>query len=226
MAFYDPKGARAGEREVGGITIPVLAAPRLKHRGFLADFVSGFGSLVAGMRVTLATFVRPSRIVTRQYPENRATLKMYDRYRAALRLVRDGQDRHLCTACRSCEKACPNASIAIETAKGAITGKNEIQSFVWRLDTCTFCNLCVVACPFDALEMKGDFEHAVFDRRLLVFNLNTYAGPHAALWDKVEGEEQRAQLAVRVGPYDGAVPLNGTQLPGLPAPARIRGGAA
>jgi len=226
MAFYDPKGARAGVRAVGGLEIPVLTAPRLKHRGFLPDLLNGLGSLLAGMRVTLATVIRPSRIVTRQYPENRATLKMYERYRAVLRLVRDGQERHLCTGCRGCEKACPNGSIAVETAKGAITGKNELQSFVWRFDTCTFCNLCVVACPFDALEMKGDFEHAVFDRRLLVFNLNTYAGPHAALWDKVEGEEQRARLAQKIGPYDGPVPLNGAQLPGLPARATESGGKA
>jgi formate hydrogenlyase subunit 6/NADH:ubiquinone oxidoreductase subunit I len=224
MAFYDPRGAGAGAREVGGRTIPVLTAPRLRHRGFLADLLNGIGSLAAGMRVTLATFIRPSRIVTRQYPENRATLKMYERYRAVLRLVHDAQGRHLCTACRNCEKACPNGSIAIGAAKGAITGKNELQSFVWRFDSCTFCNLCVVACPFEALEMKGDFEHAVFDRRLLVFNLNRYAGPHASLWDKVEGEEQRARLSVRVGPYDGPVPLNGAELPGLPARARDPGG--
>jgi len=226
MAFYDPKGARAGESEVGGRAIPILAAPRLEHHGFLCDLLNGLASLFAGMRVTFATVIRPSRIVTRQYPENRATLKMYDRFRAALRLVHDGQGRHQCTACRSCEKACPNASIAIETAKGAITGKNELKSFVWRLDTCAFCNLCVVACPFDALEMTGDFEHAVFDRRLLVFNLNRYAGPHAALWDKVEDEAQRARLTASVGRYSGNVPLNGALLPGLRARARDPGGPA
>ena len=226
MAFYDPKGARAGTREVGGVQIPVLAGPRPAHRGFPWDLLGGIGSLLAGMRVPLATFIRPSRIVTQQYPENRATLKMYDRYRARLHLSYDTEGRHSCTGCRACEKACPNGSIAIAIAKGAVTGKNELQSFVWRFDTCTFCNLCVVACPFDALKTKSDFEHAVYDRRLLVFNLNRCAGPHAALWDKVESAEDRARLAVKVGPYDGPLPVNGTSLPGLPARVPTAGGSA
>jgi len=216
MAFFDPKGARVGEMFIAGQNIPVLAAPRLQRRGFLSGIFDGLRSLLAGMAVTLPYVLHPSRIVTRQYPENRATLKMYDRYRAVLRLIYDEQGRHLCTVCRSCEKACPNGSIMIEASKGAVTGKNELKNFVWRFDSCTFCNLCVSTCPFDALEMKGDFEHAVFDRRLLVYNLNRYAGPHAALWDKVEDEEQRKLLATPVAPYEGPVPLAGASMQGLP----------
>ncbi|MDD5308971.1 MAG: 4Fe-4S binding protein [Deltaproteobacteria bacterium] len=226
MALFDPKGARAETRQVAGKSVAVLLAPRLVRRGFLHDVFYGLKSLLTGMRVTLPYGLTTSRIVTRQYPENRGTLKMYERYRARLTFIRDGQGRHTCTGCRNCEKACPNGSIIIETAKGAVTGKNEVQRFIWRFDACTFCNLCVYTCPFDALEMKGDFEHAVFDRRLLVYNLNSYAGPHASLWDKVEDEEQRKTLATKISPYDGKVPLAGTSMAGCPARAHGEGGAS
>jgi NADH-quinone oxidoreductase subunit I len=225
MALFDPNGVRAQTRQVAGMDVPVLLCPRLVRRGFLHDVYYGVKSLLVGMGVTLPYALRLSRIVTRQYPENRATLKMYDRYRARLALVRDDQGRHTCTGCRNCEKACPNGSIIIDVAKGAVTGRNELQSFVWRFDACVFCNLCVYTCPFDSLEMKGDFEHAVFDRRLLVYNLNGYAGPHASLWDKVEDEEQRRHLSTPVRPYDGKVPLSGTSMAGCPARPHGQGGA-
>ena len=35
-----------------------------------------------------------------------------------------------------------------------------------------FCQLCVNACPHDAITFDQDFEHAVFDRTKLVMTLN------------------------------------------------------
>ena len=37
---------------------------------------------------------------------------------------------------------------------------------------CTMCNLCIPACPTDAIKMGGDFEHAVYDRSKLTKVLN------------------------------------------------------
>jgi len=40
-----------------------------------------------------------------------------------------------------------------------------------------FCQLCVTACPHDAITFATDFEHAVFDRTKLVKTLN-HPGSH------------------------------------------------
>ena len=37
---------------------------------------------------------------------------------------------------------------------------------------CTFCNLCVVTCPSDAIQFNNQFENAVFTRNKLVQILN------------------------------------------------------
>jgi NADH-quinone oxidoreductase subunit I len=40
------------------------------------------------------------------------------------------------------------------------------------LELCTMCNLCIVACPTDAIKMAQTFEHSVFDRNKLTKVLN------------------------------------------------------
>lgn len=149
-----------------------IHSPQIKRIGFLADIILGLISLLKGMMVTLKYLVTPSTVVTQQYPENRKTLKLYDRFRALLEMPHDENGNHKCTGCKICEKACPNASIRIFSQKSAITGKLELKSYVWRFDTCTFCNSCVMVCPFGAICMTGKFENAVYDKRLLVFELN------------------------------------------------------
>ena len=160
--------------------------------------------------------MRPSTSVTQQYPENRDTLKMHDRYRAKLEFLGD-DGFHRCTACRICERECPNTSIIIDASKGDVTKKWEVDRYVWRLDTCTFCNICVQVCPFDAIDFSGKFESAVFDRRLLLFNLNEYAGPHASLAEKlVPDATEREKLKRDCDAYTGDLPLNGDEWAGIP----------
>jgi len=67
-----------------------------------------------------------------------------------------------------------------------ISKKNELKNFIWRLDSCTFCNACVLACPFNALIFKNNFEQAVYDRRLLIYNLNKYIGPPQSYFNKLK----------------------------------------
>lgn len=122
---------------------------------------------------------------------------------------------HKCTACGNCEAACPNGSIRILTRIGEITEERELDRFIWRMDSCTFCNACVQACPFDALEMGPHFENAVYDRRLLIYNLNRYAGPAASVVFDEEDPEVRAKLTEPRDIYGGPVPLNGHPLPNI-----------
>jgi NADH-quinone oxidoreductase subunit I len=152
--------------------------------------------------------------VTQQYPENRKTLKFPERYRSFLRLVYEDSGFHRCNGCRLCERACPNASIKVVTRRGA-TGKLEIDQYIWRMDSCTFCNACVQACPSDSLEMTHEFENAVYDRRLLVFGLNRYAGPSADIMEKEPDPEKRKAMMEPRGPYGGPVPMAGHPLPNI-----------
>jgi NADH-quinone oxidoreductase subunit I len=50
--------------------------------------------------------------------------------------------------------------------------KKAIDSFVYHLELCTMCNLCIEACPTSAIKMAQTFEHSVYDRRLLTKQLN------------------------------------------------------
>lgn len=231
MARVKLTDTRKETRTFAGRPVPVVVTPRFARRGRLAVFADALASLLAGMRLTFGYLVRPSTVVTRQYPENRATLKLPARFRARLRLTLDEHGYQRCTACRLCERACPNASIRILTRPGALS-KHELDRYIWRMDSCVFCNACVQSCPFGALEMTAEFEHAVFDRRLLIFTLNRYAGPPASVLLKEPDEAKRAAAMEPRDPYGGPVPLNGTDLPYLkalavaPRPDPVRHAAA
>jgi NADH-quinone oxidoreductase subunit I len=121
----------------------------------------------------------------------------------------DENGYHKCTGCKICEKACPNGSIIITTRKGEVSGKNELDRYVWRQDACVVCNACVQACPFGAIAMTPAFENAVYDRRLLIYSLNKYAGPPANVLAKVEDAETRQKMMEPRERYGGDVPLNG-----------------
>jgi len=180
----------------------IVLSPVRRHHGFIGGVFSGLLSLVQGMAVTLKYFVRPSTVVTRQYPENRKTLKMYERFRSLLIMPHDPDGCHNCTACGICETACPNASISVVSRKDA-AGKKVLKNYVWRMDSCTFCNACVQACPFSALSMNGYFENAVYDRRLLSYSLNRYSGPPASVLKKIEDLTERVKMMEPCLPYSG-----------------------
>ena len=177
------------------------------------------------MRLTFGYLIHPSKVVTRQYPENRATLKFPERYRASLKFKFDENGYQFCNGCGSCERACPNGSIILHTRRGAVTGKNEIERYVWRMDSCVMCNACVEACAFGALEMSHEFENAVYDRRLLVYTLNRYAGPTANVLLKEENLEAREAMMTKIDAYSGPVPMNGHALPTVRALGAPRDGA-
>lgn len=144
------------------------------------------GSLLKGMRLTGYYFTHPKEIVTEQYPDNRATLKMADRFRGEVIMPHDELNEHRCTGCQSCEIACPNGSIKIITKQEVQADgkkKKRIDTWVYHLDLCTMCNLCIEACPTTAIVMGQNFEHSVFDKKQLKKILNK---PGSKLKDGVE----------------------------------------
>ncbi|MEO7778130.1 MAG: NADH-quinone oxidoreductase subunit I [Fibrobacteria bacterium] len=155
-----------------GPGIPVTPADgKPSLRRFLGDTANMF----KGMGVTFRYIRKPSRIVTRQYPENRETLTFPERFRGQVIMPHDANGDHTCTACTLCEKACPNGSISILTTKN-IASKRVLGAFVYRLSSCTLCNLCIEACPFDAIHMGPGFEMAAFTREPLDLILNKKEG--------------------------------------------------
>ena len=195
----------------------------INFKSLRAKIIYGIVSLLKGFRITIFYFSHPSTIVTQQYPENRATLKLADRTRSQLVFTYDDNGYHKCTACHICEEACPNASIHVVDRTPPTLAKDELDYFVWRLDTCTFCNLCVMVCPFQVLKMKPTFESSVFDQRLLVYNLNTYAGATGPELMKLPTpEERQAKIEPRT-PYDGPTALSGEHLAGLPVDLYSKG---
>lgn len=140
---------------------------------YFSEVGKGIKSLVTGMAVTGKEFVTPK--ITEQYPENRQTLEIADRFRAELTLKYDSEGRHKCIACGICQMNCPNGTIQLSTKMVDLPDgkkKRKLDKYMYDLGSCTFCMLCVTTCPQNALEFSNDFEQAVFTREKLVKQLN------------------------------------------------------
>lgn len=190
-----------------------------RRSNFFGRIFSALRSLASGMRVTLHYFTHPKTVVTQQYPENRDELKMFDRFRAQLMMIHDENGFHKCTACKFCEQACPNGSIKVKFREKPVLAKAELDALLWRLDSCTFCNACVIVCPYSVLKFGPNFEGSVYDRRLLVYNLSKYAGAPSGVLAKVQDPAERAKAIEPRTPYYGPVPMQGQALPGVEAVA-------
>jgi NADH-quinone oxidoreductase subunit I len=142
---------------------------------YLNSIFFAIKSFATGMRLTGSYFFSPRKILTQQYPENRETIYIPERFRGQLVLPHDGNNEHKCTGCTLCELACPNGSIKIITITEELEDgkkKKKLDTWIYNLGMCTFCNQCVEACPSDAIEMNNAFEHSVYNRQELVRVLN------------------------------------------------------
>ena len=91
---------------------------------YIKGLFQGIGSLATGLKVTFREFFTPK--VTEQYPENRATLRMYDRFCGELTMPHDAEGHNKCIACGLCQTNCPNGTIRLTTRDGhrSRNGKN------------------------------------------------------------------------------------------------------
>ena len=140
---------------------------------YFSSLVEGTHSLIKGMEVTGKELF--TKKVTEQYPENRAELKIPERFRATLQFIYDDEGYHKCIACKTCERNCPNGTIEIITRMVDLPNgkkKMKLDKYMYDLGSCTFCGLCVSTCPTNAIEFSNDFEQAVFRREALLKQLN------------------------------------------------------
>jgi NADH-quinone oxidoreductase subunit I len=153
---------------------------------YISDVYGAVKSMTIGMKRTLYYFTHHKEIITEQYPDNKATLVIAERFRGEVVMSHDEKNEHRCTGCTACELACPNGTIKIIT-KFDITPegkkKKAIDKFIYHLELCTMCNLCIEACPTNAIQMAQTFEHSVFDRAQLTKVLNK---PGSKLQEGVE----------------------------------------
>jgi NADH-quinone oxidoreductase subunit I len=130
--------------------------------------------IIKGMAETarnfVGSYVNEDRLVTIQYPEERAAQK--EAARNFPFLVYDGPDSQKglrCVACQICEKECPPKCIYIvkdATKKPDYIGKLQFQPKVFDIDVsvCMSCQICVEVCPFDAIKMDVEYELSTQDR--------------------------------------------------------------
>jgi NADH-quinone oxidoreductase subunit I len=93
-----------------------------------------------------------------------------------------------CTGCSLCAIACENIAEAIEMVP--VEGqwpKNRKGVFPQiNFGRCVFCGFCVDACPFEALEMTGDYELSAYSTRYLIYTPKQLAVPPPPLGKTVD----------------------------------------
>jgi NADH-quinone oxidoreductase subunit I len=175
----------------------------------LKEIVSGFNSLVTGMRITIGQFFKP--IVTVQYP--RETLKIPPRFRGHIELVRDPETgQALCYSCKLCERACPSDCITVDGAKLEGAKKKSVTSYTLDFTKCSLCGSCVEACRDGAIRFSREYNLAATSKEEFVMDL----------FKRLQDESQTSD-APNPPAVVAAVPLPAAPAPATPAVAANAG---
>jgi NADH-quinone oxidoreductase subunit I len=134
----------------------------------LKEIVTGFNSLVIGMRITIGQFFKPT--VTVQYPHD--SLKMPKRFRGHIELVRNPETgKAVCFACKLCERACPSDCITVEGAKLDGAKKKSVTQYMLDFTKCSLCGSCVEACRDGAIRFSREFNLASTSKDEFIMDL-------------------------------------------------------
>ena len=161
----------------------------MSNKSYFGGIADGLKTLATGMKVTMKEYFTPKS--TEQYPENRkTTLHVAKRHRGRLVMLRDENGAVKCTACTLCEKTCPNGTIKITSQRVTTEEgkkKRQLVDYQYDLGDCMFCQLCVNACNFGAIEFTNDFENSTFSRDALVLHLDKEEYKGGSLPGLIEG---------------------------------------
>ncbi len=141
----------------------------MEEKNYIAGLLGGIKTLGVGLKTTMRELF--TKKITEQYPENRDTLEMFDRFRGSLIMPHNENNEHKCIACGLCQMACPNGTInVVSEMREDEEGKKKkvLVKYEYNLGCCMFCQLCTRACPHGAIAFDQTFENAVFDRAKLV----------------------------------------------------------
>ena len=170
----------------------------------LKEIVTGFNSLLTGMRITLGQFFKPT--VTVQYPHE--SLKMPERFRGHIELVRDPETgKALCFACKLCERACPSDCITVEGAKLDGAKKKSVTEYILDFTKCSLCGSCVEACRDGAIRYSHEYNLASTKKEDYVMDL----------FKRLEDERLAADSPRRDNPHPRASRSAGVRAGKLPA---------
>ena len=108
--------------------------------------------IVKGLRQTFKHLFRPP--VTVEFPEQVRPISP----RARTNLLWFDER---CTGCSTCAQACPDGCILVETRPNP-DGTLEKVRYEIDFRLCMYCGLCTEACPYEAIQVGGTFEDAVY----------------------------------------------------------------
>lgn len=114
---------------------------------YIGDIWGAVKSLATGMKLTgYYALHHKKEKITQQYPDNKETLHLPERFRGEVVMIHDENNEHACTGCTACELACPNGTIKIIT-KFDITPEGKRKKH-WTLLcitlNCVLCAICVL----------------------------------------------------------------------------------